>query len=121
MWPLSPVARIITLTLSSLALILGGAHAQELGTAILNGKVTDPQGAVVANAQVNARNGATGAQRTTTTGNAGLFILNDLTPGDYEVRVEAKGFLSSVATARLQVGQQAVRSVSPLKGGRRPS
>ncbi|HEV2963454.1 MAG TPA: carboxypeptidase-like regulatory domain-containing protein, partial [Candidatus Angelobacter sp.] len=92
MWPISPVARTITLTLSSWALILAAAHAQELGTAILNGAVTDPQGAVVANAQVNARNGATGAQRTTTTGTAGLFIFNDLTPGVYEVRIEAKGF-----------------------------
>ena len=106
-WPISPVVRIITLTLSSLVLILGGAHAQELGTAILNGDVTDPQGAVVANAQVSARNAATGAQRTTITGSAGLFILNDLTPGVYEVRVEATGFLPSVTTARLQVGQQA--------------
>jgi Carboxypeptidase regulatory-like domain len=118
-WSISPVARTITLTLSSLALILGGAHAQELGTAILNGDVTDPQGAVVANAQVNARNAATGAQRTTTTGSAGLFILNDLTPGVYEVRVEATGFLPSVTTARLQVGQQANLKIRlAIEGGK---
>ena len=98
---------------------MGGAHAQELGTAILNGDVTDPQGAVVANAQVNVRNAATGAQRTTTTGSAGLFILNDLTPGVYEVRVEATGFLPSVTTARLQVGQQANLKIRlAIEGGK---
>jgi outer membrane receptor protein involved in Fe transport len=88
-------------------LISVGAAAQELGTAVLNGDVTDPQGAVVGNARVTARNTATDALRVTMSSHAGLFVFNDLIPGQYEVRVDAQGFAPSDASVRLQVGQQA--------------
>ena len=90
-----------------LLLMCVSARAQELGTAVLNGDVTDPQGAMVANADVTARDAATGAQRATTSSSAGLFVFNDLLPGLYEVRVEAQGFAPALANVRLQVGQQA--------------
>jgi Carboxypeptidase regulatory-like domain/TonB dependent receptor len=86
---------------------VAAASAQELGTAVLNGDVTDPQGAVLSDAQVIARNSATGARRTTTTSKAGLFVLNNLTPGTYEIEVQANGFSPAQALIRLQVGQQA--------------
>jgi Carboxypeptidase regulatory-like domain len=81
--------------------------AQELGTAVLNGDVTDPQGAVVSAAHVSARNIANGALRTTTSSKAGLFVFNDLAPGAYQVKVEAVGFAPAQSTLRLEVGQQA--------------
>jgi len=98
--------RTTTYLLTCLTLLTAGLTAQELGTAILNGDVTDPQGAVVANAQVTAKNTATSVERTTASSSAGLFVFNDLAPGEYEVRVEAKGFTPSLATVPLQVGQQ---------------
>jgi hypothetical protein len=72
----------------------------------LSGNVTDPQGAVIVNAQVTAKNIATSTERTTASSTAGLFAFNDLAPGKYEVRVEAKGFNPSLATVPLEVGQQ---------------
>ena len=86
-----------------------GAGAQELGTAVLNGDVSDPQGAVVSGAQVSARNAATGEERTTETSKAGLFVINSLQPGAYEIEVAANGFAPVQAIVRLQVGQQANR------------
>ena len=83
------------------------SYAQELGTAVLNGDVTDPQGAVVSGAQISARNIATGATRGTTSSKAGLFVFNDLPPGTYEIKAESSGFAATLATVRLQVGQQA--------------
>ena len=83
------------------------SNAQELGTAVLNGDVTDPQGAVVSGAQISARNLATGATRSTTSSKAGLFVFNDLPPGTYQIKAESSGFAASLATVRLQVGQQA--------------
>ena len=83
------------------------SNAQELGTAVLNGDVTDPQGAVVSSAQISARNLATGATRSTTSSKAGLFVFNDLPPGTYQIKAESSGFAASLATVRLQVGQQA--------------
>jgi Carboxypeptidase regulatory-like domain len=82
-------------------------HAQELGTAVLSGKVTDQQGAVVRNAQITARHTATGTERATNTNSEGLFVINDLAPGAYEVRVVASGFGAFSAPVSLQVGQQA--------------
>ena len=83
------------------------AYGQDLGTAVLNGQVSDPQGAIVKGAQVVARRSATGVERTTTSSNAGLFSFNDLAPGDYEVTVKAAGFADFTTPARLVVGQQA--------------
>jgi Carboxypeptidase regulatory-like domain len=83
------------------------ANAQQMGTAVLNGIVTDPQGAVVKAAHVTARQNATSVERTTNTNGEGIFVFNDLMPGSYEVRVEAAGFASFVAPVSVEVGQQA--------------
>ena len=83
------------------------AYAQQMGTAVLNGIVTDPQGAVVKAAQVTARQSATSVERTTNTNGEGIFVFNDLMPGVYEVRVDAGGFASFVAPISVEVGQQA--------------
>jgi len=82
------VTRLLVL---NLILITVTARAQELGTAVLKGDITDPQGAVVTNARVIARNTATGVERSTVSTNAGLFAFNDLAPGVYEVRRKPKG------------------------------
>src|SRR5438067_3918648 len=68
------------------------AHAQESGGATINGAVTDPSGAVIANAKITATQPATGAQRTTETSSAGIYSLNALAAGSYDVAVEATGF-----------------------------
>ena len=52
-------------------------------TASLSGTVTDPSGAVVANAQVTVHSLATGDDRVVTTDSAGLYAVPSLVPGDY--------------------------------------
>ena len=98
------VAVTILSTLLLLSVVTG---AQELGTAVVNGEVTDPQGAVVLGAHVTARSLSTGVQRTSVTNRVGLFAFNNLAPSAYEVRVEAAGFAPAQSTVRLEVGQQA--------------
>ena len=58
----------------------------------ISGTVEDPQGAVVAGAQVKATNTATGVVLTTTSDNAGLFRFNLIPTGEYKVEVSAQGF-----------------------------
>jgi Carboxypeptidase regulatory-like domain/TonB dependent receptor len=82
-------------------------NAQELGTAALNGVVSDPQGAVVKSAHVTARQTSTRVERTTITNSEGIFIFNNLAPGPYEVRVEADGFAAFVTPVYVEVGQHA--------------
>jgi outer membrane receptor protein involved in Fe transport len=80
--------------------------AQELGSGVISGEVSDPQGAVVRNAQVSAIQKNTGLERKTTTNASGFFAFNNLAPGAYEVRVVAAGFADHVSPVQLEVGQQ---------------
>jgi hypothetical protein len=81
------------------------AHAQVTG-ATLTGTVTDPSGAVVAGAQVTAKNNATGDTRQVTTDSAGLYNMPNLTPGAYDVKVSSTGFATSAQSGiTLAVGQ----------------
>src|SRR5690348_12632958 len=67
----------------------------QVSGATLSGTVTDPSGGVVPNAQVSARNTATGVAREVTADTAGLYVLPNLLPGTYEVTVTASGFSSA--------------------------
>jgi hypothetical protein len=58
----------------------------------INGAVTDPSGAVVANADVTATNVATGVAITATSTSDGAFSFQDLPLGTYKIAVSAAGF-----------------------------
>ena len=89
------------------ALLCGtGALAQQLASAVLNGEVTDPSGAALSGAEVVVQSKDTGITRTTATNATGLFIVNALSPGEYEIRISAKGFSPATTQVRLEVGQQ---------------
>ncbi|HEY8228358.1 MAG TPA: carboxypeptidase regulatory-like domain-containing protein [Pyrinomonadaceae bacterium] len=64
----------------------------------IHGTVRDPQGAVVQNAEVTARNVATNLSRTTTTNDSGDYRLSDLPPGKYELKVTAANFKQTVVS-----------------------
>lgn len=64
----------------------------------LSGAISDPTGAMVANAKVTVRDTATGAEQTVQTNGSGNYIVPNLTPGDYTLRVEATGFQAVTMT-----------------------
>jgi hypothetical protein len=66
------------------------AGAQE--NAELSGAVTDPTGAVIANAKVTLTNSATGEVRTGNTNGAGLYDFPALHIGEYSLKVTFPGF-----------------------------
>src|SRR5262249_17644943 len=83
------------------------ANAQSASTAQISGTVVDPQGAVVAGAKVTATNVATGVPRSVNTTSTGNYLLPNLPPGTYDVRVEAKGFSAAASKGlKLNVGDQ---------------
>ena len=83
--------------------------AQSSVTASLSGRVTDPTGAVIAGAKVTVTQKATGVQRSAVTNSEGLYTLTNLSPGEYEVRIEAQNFPQAWSKRlELNVGQQAV-------------
>ncbi|HYX69886.1 MAG TPA: carboxypeptidase regulatory-like domain-containing protein [Terriglobales bacterium] len=58
----------------------------------ISGTVMDPQGAVISGAQVKVKNVETGVEYTTTSEPSGLFRLNLLPVGTYDLTVAAAGF-----------------------------
>ena len=67
-----------------------GAWAQE--NAVMTGTVTDPSGAVVANATVTITNTLTGETRSAMTNGSGLYEFPALKIGTYTLKVTASGF-----------------------------
>ena len=58
----------------------------------IQGRVTDPTDAVIANAEVRAVNVATGVAAVSRSNETGNYILAYLIPGTYTVEVEMTGF-----------------------------
>jgi Carboxypeptidase regulatory-like domain len=91
--------------------------AQTSSTAALTGTVTDPTGAVIANATVTATNTGNGQVRTTTTGSDGVYRFNLLPTGTYSVKFEAGGFeTSEVSSVELNVTETPVLNRSLTVG-----
>jgi hypothetical protein len=70
----------------------------------IQGTITDPSGAVVGGAKITITHKATGQVISTTSTNAGTFNSGGLIPGDYTLRVEAKGFRTAQQEYSVQVG-----------------
>ncbi len=62
------------------------------GNAAMSGTVTDPSGALIANAQVTMTQAGTQIRRTATTNASGQFTIPSLPPAKYHLSVEAPGF-----------------------------
>jgi len=73
-------------------------------TGNIQGTVTDPNDAVVGNASITVTNKATGQASRLTGSSSGTYSSGALIPGEYEVRVQAKGFRTQVLTITVQVG-----------------
>src|SRR5689334_14066877 len=99
------LAAVLAITLTFANVTFGQAQA---AGADLQGVVKDATGAVVPNATVTARNPATNLTRNATTNDEGLYSIVNLTPGDYEITVEATNFKRAVLTrVTITVGQRA--------------
>ena len=72
------------------------AFGQTGGT--ITGEISDPSGALVANASVEAKNTDTGVVSTAATSATGNYELGDLPAGTYEINVNVPGFKKSVRT-----------------------
>ena len=75
-------------------------------TAVLSGRVTDPSGLGVSNAQIRLTRQSTGSVRETVAKVGGEYRIDLLEPGDYAIRVTAPGFKTfDDSSLHLQVAQ----------------
>ena len=85
--------RIISsmIVLCALLLSASSAAAQQT-TGIITGRIVDDQGAAVPGATVTGKNAATGFSRTDVSDGEGIFRLNALPVGTYDITTELQGF-----------------------------
>jgi Carboxypeptidase regulatory-like domain len=90
----------------ALFILTPAAFAQFSQRGSVSGVVTEPSGAVVANAPVSLLDLNRNQTATTTTDATGHYSFSQLLPGDYQVTVDFTGFTKSVS-AKLSVSPQA--------------
>ena len=96
-WPAFVLATNLSLYLAPASL-----HAQAVSR--INGEVTDQAGAVVPDTKVTVTNVDTSVSQTTTTTSAGTYLVVDLIPGTYSVKIEKTGFKTFVSKNVTVVG-----------------
>jgi hypothetical protein len=107
----------LAIVLAVLALAALSVKAQ-VNTADVVGTITDPSGAVVANAAVTIKNVDTGITRVDQANSKGEYVFTLLQVGTYQVSVEARGFKSYVAKdVTLAVGDRARIDAALQVGG----
>ncbi len=90
----------------ALSLLTAFAYGQ---SAQIQGRVSDPSGAVIPKAAVRIVDQRTDTARTTTTNGAGQYAVSGLNPSTYRIFVSASGFKREVSSAiTLNVDQNAV-------------
>jgi hypothetical protein len=94
--------------ISCLSVLVALCSAQ-VGTASLQGTITDPSGAVVAGATVTVKNVQTGVERVLKTDTQGRYTAPELQIGEYQVRAQMTGFQTAMRSGiALAVGDQRV-------------
>ena len=85
------------------------AFGQTGGT--ITGLISDPAGAVVSNAPVEAKNTATGVVLSAATSATGNYVFGSLPAGAYEISVSAPGFKKFVRTGITVQTQRITRPI----------
>jgi hypothetical protein len=98
---------------ASFILSLAVAAAAQQTDATITGEVKDQNGAVVAGAQVSARNSETGFTRTTASDEEGRYTFVALPVGSYDISTERQGFKPfKQQQVRVTIGETFVQNIS---------
>jgi hypothetical protein len=89
----------------------------QTNTSAIAGVVTDASGSVIPGATITATEVGTGQVRTSSASASGEYVIPQLPPGKYDVKAEAKGFESSLASGVTLVIAQRVRLDFTMKVG----
>jgi hypothetical protein len=96
--------QIVLLVILSAAPIIPASAQETVNFASVSGRITDPQGAVVAGARVTARQTETNIGREAVTDSEGRFRFAYLRLGPYEITVRQAGFADATRRLDLTVG-----------------
>jgi len=112
-----PMALVIAAVLIMLSVVGCIPVLAQSATGQILGTVTDPTGAVIPNASVTVTNTATNESTKAKTSGAGTYLVSQLIPGPYRIKVEAPGFATTVVTVDALQVNQALNEIIALKAG----
>jgi hypothetical protein len=101
----------------TLLLIAHGVLFAQRTSSNISGVVSDPSGAIVAGAKVTATETATNATSGAVTNQTGFYVVTNLAPGNYTLRVDQPGFQSSLQQGIVLVVDQSATVNVSLKVG----
>src|SRR5215216_2244826 len=109
------LARLVVVCLT---LFAPAAALAQATTGDIEGRVLDPNGAVVPNATVSAKNKDTGLERIVTTDGEGNYRIILLPPGNYNVHASMQGFNQrSADNVTVTVGSKTTLDLELFVGG----
>jgi hypothetical protein len=107
--------RILAVTF--LSLLISVAAFSQVGNGTITGIITDPAGAVIAGAAVDATNAATGVAYPTVSTGTGNYTIPDLPIGTYTVTAKVQGFKTYVHNNIGIEALQVVKEDIPMQVG----
>src|SRR3954453_14090542 len=116
---LSRLFRTAIVCLAALLLFqcLAGCAFAQRSTASVAGSITDESGSTVPGAEVEARNLATGVERSVVSNDLGFYVISALSAGRYSLTVKKTGFQSQIVPEiNLLVDQNATLNLSLTVG-----
>lgn len=87
--------KIFAFSMVIAASLLSTAFAQSFKATVV-GRITDPGGAIVPGASVTVTQNGTNIARTVTTNDSGEYVVAQLQPGSYTIKIDAQGFKSAI-------------------------
>jgi Carboxypeptidase regulatory-like domain/Putative zinc-finger len=114
-----PAAPAITGAVSSFGTVGGpitAAPAPAVGATTLSGTITDATGAVISGASVTISNAANKVIRTVTSDRNGRYLLDNLSPGSYQLDAMAPGFQKLQLAISVVVSQQNLANLTLAVG-----
>lgn len=109
---------MLTLILAAVVVFgLSASSAWAQATAAINGTVRDSGGAVITDATVVLHNQDTNLDRTTVTNGVGAYVMPNVQPGNYDLKVSKNGFGTSLNSGLILVVNQTATYDFMLKAG----
>jgi hypothetical protein len=100
------IRRVMAASLRTAFFLFLSTTTNAQSNASIQGEVTDPNGAVVPEAEITLRSEATGIERKAISDSGGRYLIAALAVGDYHLEVQASGFTRQIfETIHVEVGR----------------
>src|SRR6185437_415755 len=107
----------LALALAAVVCVGAGLSAAQVLRSSIAGRITDPSGAAIPDAQITITNQQTGVPAHTKTDTTGNYMVPELDPGVYSIKAEKQGFSTETETGLQVMAQETVRGDMKMKVG----